>query len=145
MRDPFLLTRACEGYNSPGNIAACWGSVLAGAKGAVSVAKGAGLTGITKAARAPKTVGMGRDMKRRAIPYAEKHGYGYYGGTPSWIPFRSERLDLWFNNRWIKKQMRRDNEIVNIGEPQGMPQSPFYDMERRATSGYPKYREDLQP
>lgn len=56
-----------------------------------------------------------------------------------------QRLDLWFNKRWIQKEMRRESEIRDIGEPFGMPPSRFYEMERRTTSGYPKYRQDPQP
>lgn len=40
------------------------------------------------------------------------------------MPFRFERLDLFFNERWIKKQMRRDSEIVDIGETPGHAAEP---------------------
>jgi RHS repeat-associated protein len=93
----------------------------------------------------PRTVVIGRDMKGRVIPNAERHGHGYYPGTPRFVPFRFERLDLWFNKRWIKREMRRGNEIIDIGEPSGMPPSRFYEMERRLTHGYSRYREDPQP
>src|SRR4051812_5391681 len=91
--------------------------------------------------RAMKTAVMGRDTSGRVIPYAERHGYDFYRGTPRFIPFRFERLDLWFNKLWITKQMRRGNAIIHIGQRPGMPPGRFDDMERKATSGYPKYRE----
>lgn len=108
------------------------------------------LTSLIAAGRAAKagsrgTVAIGRDMGGRVVPYAERHGYDYYQGTPRLIPFRNQRLDLWFNKRWIRKEMRRGSDVVDIGEPAGMPPSPFFDMERAATRGYPNYRQDPQP
>jgi RHS repeat-associated protein len=107
---------------------------------------GLGHTGeLLRAAKGSRTVVIGRDMSGRVIPYAERHGHDYYRGTPRVLPFRSRRVDLWFNKRWIHKEMRRGSGIVDIGEPPGMPPSPFYDMEREATSGYGQYRHDPQP
>lgn len=45
----------------------------------------------------------------------------------------------------MPREMRRESEVVDIGEPPGIPSSPFYEMERQATRGYPKYRQDPQP
>jgi RHS repeat-associated protein len=101
-----------------------------------------------------RTVTMGRNMGERVIPYAEKHGYDWYRGTPGWVPRKTlerispatlQRTDLWFNKRWIRREMRRESDIVDIGEPAGYPRSPFYEMERREVSGYPSYRQDPQP
>ncbi len=47
--------------------------------------------------------------------------------------------------RWIAKDMRCNEIVIDIGEPPGMPPSRFYDMEAKATAGYPRYREDPQP
>lgn len=90
----------------------------------------------------------------RVIPYAEKNGYDWYKGTPSWIPRNSiekvspralERTDLWFNKRWINNEMRNGSRIVDIGEPPGYAQSAFYNMERQQVSGYWNYVQDIQP
>jgi hypothetical protein len=60
-------------------------------------------------------------------------------------PATLQRTDLWSNKRWIRREMRRESDIVDIGEPAGYPMSPFYEMERHEVSGYPRYREDPQP
>jgi len=96
-------------------------------------------------AGAQRTVAMGRNMADRVIPYAEKHGYDYYKGSPKWVPFRNDKVDLFFNKRWINNEMRRGSQIVDIGEPPGMPPSAFYNMERQQVSGYSKYVQDIQP
>jgi hypothetical protein len=101
-----------------------------------------------------RTVTMGRNMGERVVPYAEKHGYDWYRGTSRWVPRKTlerispatlQRIDLWFNRRWIRREMRRGSDIVDIGEPAGYPRSAFYEMERREVSGYPRYRQDPQP
>lgn len=84
-------------------------------------------------------------MSGRVTPYAERHGYDYYRGTPRWVPFRSQRVDLWFNRRWIRGEVKQGSRITDIGQPPGMPPSVFYDMERAETRGYFNYFEDLQP
>lgn len=104
---------------------------------------------------AAKTVAMGRNMGQRVIPYAERNGYGYYRGTPKWVPRKTiarttspatlDKVDLWFNNRWINGQMRRGSRIVDIGEPPGYPPSDFYDMELNQVRGYWNYFQDIQP
>lgn len=43
------------------------------------------------------------------------------------------------NERWIKGQVRKGRDIVDIGRdprPRNRGPSPFYAMERRATAGY---------
>lgn len=108
---------------------------------------------ISRTSRATDTVVMGRNMDDRVIPYAEKHGYGYYTGTPKFVP-RSldrvapntiKRIDMWYNKRWINKQTRDGKRIVDIGEPEGYRPSDFYDMERKQVRGYENYVQDLQP
>lgn len=56
-----------------------------------------------------------------------------------------ERTDLWFNQRWIRGEMRGGSRIVDIGEPAGYPPSVFYNMERQQVSGYWNYVQDIQP
>lgn len=90
---------------------------------------------------------MGRNMQGRVIPYAEKNGYDYYGGTPGWVPRSLERVapnkmrkvDLWFNERWINNEMDAGSRIIDIGEPPGMPPSDFYNMEQQQVDGYWNY------
>lgn len=94
-------------------------------------------------------------MGQRLVPYAERKGYGYYAGTPKYVPRKTiahtispamlDKIDLWFNKRWINSQMRKGNRIVDIGEPPGYPPSPFYDMERQQTREYWNYVQDTQP
>ena len=112
--------------------------------GSARVAAGAGKS----------TVAMGRNMSQRVIPYAEKNGYGYYPGTPSWVPRQTigkvsqkglERIDMSFNKQWINHQMKAGNRVVDIGEIPGMPASKFYNMERQQVSGYSNYFRDPQP
>ena len=130
----------------------CAGQVAASAIGMFGSRFGAGRL----ASRASEqTVAMGRNMTDRVIPYARTHGYGYYAGTPSWIPRRTiersmgaDRLrsvDLWFNRAWIRGQMRQGHRIVDIGEPPGYRPSEFYDMELNEVSGYWNYTRDPQP
>jgi RHS repeat-associated protein len=145
-----------------------WGEV------ATSAALGAGLEGLgiwatglrsTQAATAEigqaaesagaaeRTVVMGRNMGGRVIPYAEKNGFDYYKGTPSWVPRGLQRVapktlnrvDMWFNKRWINNEMRGGSRIIDIGEPPGMPPSDFYNMELDQVDGYWNYFQDFQP
>jgi hypothetical protein len=103
---------------------------------------------------AERTVVMGRNMTDRVIPYATRNSYDWYRGTPGWVPRSTierispralERTDLWFNQRWIRGEMRGDSRIVDIGEPTGYPPSAFYNMERQQVSGYWNYVQDIQP
>lgn len=92
-------------------------------------------------------------MAGRVIPYAEKNGYDYYGGTPKWIPRSLQsiapralnRIDLWFNTRWIDGEVTAGSRIIDIGQPPGMPPSEFYSMELEHTDGYWNYSQDYQP
>lgn len=52
-------------------------------------------------------------------PHAEKHSADFYNGTPKWVPFRSEKVDLWFNKRWINNETSGGSRIIDIGEPAG--------------------------
>lgn len=98
---------------------------------------------------------MGRNMGQRVIPYAERNGYGYYEGTPRYVPRKTiarttspatlNKVDLWFNKRWINGQMRRGNRIVDVCEPPGYPPSDFYNMELDQVRGYWNYVQDIQP
>ncbi len=105
------------------------------------------------ASAAERTVVMGRNMGGRVIPYAEKNGFDYYKGTPSWIPRGLQRVapktlnrvDMWFNKRWINNEMNAGSKIIDIGEPPGMPPSDFYDMELDQVDGYWNYFQDFQP
>jgi hypothetical protein len=94
---------------------------------------------------AERAVAIGRNMPGRVIPYAQAHGYDWYRGTPRLIPFRNKRVDMWFNRRWVRKEMRGGSRVVDIGEPLGMPPSDFYNMERAETEGYWNLVLDLQP
>lgn len=75
------------------------------------------------AGAAERTVVMGRNMPGRVVPYAEKNGYDFYGGSPKWIPRGLQRVtpktldkvDLWFNKRWIGNEMSGGSRI--IGSP----------------------------
>lgn len=86
------------------------------------------------------------------IPYAEKNGYGYYAGTPRWVPRGLQqvapktlgKVDLWFNMRWITSEMNNGWRIIDIGAPAGMPPSEFYNMELEQTSDYLNYSRDPQ-
>jgi hypothetical protein len=60
-------------------------------------------------------------------------------------PGTLDKVDLWFNKRWIIGQMRRGNQIVDIGEPPGYPPSDFYNMELEQVRGYSNYFQDIQP
>lgn len=100
------------------------------------------------------TVTIGRNMADRVIPYAESNGYGWYNGTPSWVPRNSiervspralETTDLWFNKRWINKQINSGSKIFDVGEPSGYQPSQFYNMELQQVSGYRNYFRDSQP
>jgi RHS repeat-associated protein len=105
------------------------------------------------ATTAERTVVIGRNMAGRVRPYAEKNGYDVYGGTPKWIPRglqrvaprTLDRVDLWFNKRWINSEMRAGSRVMDIGEPPGMPPSDFYNMELQQVDGYWNYFKDLQP
>ena len=140
------------------------GAAARGIRGAAAKAPAAAATGLrsllgrlrgdTAAKGTTRTVTMGRNMGERVIPYAEKRGYDWYRGTPGWVPRKTlerispatlQRTDLWFNKRWIRREMRRGSDIVDIGEPAGYARSPFYEMERSQVSGYPRYRQDPQP
>lgn len=74
---------------------------------------------------AERTVVMGRSMTGRVIPYAEKNGYAYYGGTTKIIPRALERLApnttkkvaLWFDKRWINGEGNAGSRVIDIGEP----------------------------
>ncbi|WP_410558215.1 DUF6531 domain-containing protein [Arthrobacter globiformis] len=109
------------------------------------------------------TVAIGRWMDGRVIPYADAHGYAYYTGTPSWIrdPMENIRLradpeslvrrvltraetsvDENFNRAWINTQVNSGKKIVDIGVDLD---SPFYQLERNAVDGYPRYSQDFQP
>ncbi|MDQ0865108.1 DUF6531 domain-containing protein [Arthrobacter globiformis] len=109
------------------------------------------------------TVAIGRWMDGRVIPYADTHGYSYYTGTPSWIhdPMDKMRLradpeslagrvltraetsvDENFNRAWINTQINSGKRIVDIGVDLD---SPFYQLERNAVDGYPRYSQDFQP
>jgi RHS repeat-associated protein len=123
------------------------------AKAGFAAAKRLGSVG-AKVGRAPKTVVLGRNMKDRVIPYAQKNGYGYYKGTPGWVPRSAiqrvspatlQMVDMAFNKHWIKQQVRRGNRIVDIGQPRGYRPSAFYEMERRQVRGYGNYVKDYQP
>ena len=94
---------------------------------------------------AERTVVIGRSMPDRVTPYADANGFDVYKGTPKWVPFRSEKVDLWFNNRWISGEMRAGSRIVDIGELAGFRPSKFYNMESEAVDGYWNYVEDFQP
>ena len=41
---------------------------------------------------AERTVVMDRNMPGRVVPYAEKNGYDFYGGSPEWIPRGLQRV-----------------------------------------------------
>jgi RHS repeat-associated protein len=129
-----LLFRAAGEEAASGGAEAAAGSAEAAASESGAVEGGAG-----------GGVVIGRNMSGRVIPYAERHGYDYYKGTPRWIPFRSQKVDLWFNRRWIRSAMQQGSRIADIGEPPGMPPSVFYEMERAETSGYFNYFQDPQP
>ncbi len=88
---------------------------------------------------------MGRNMTECVIPYAEKNGADFYKGTPKWVPFRNEKVDLLFNKRWIKGEMCGGSRIIDIGEPAGYRPSAFYDTERAQVDGYWNYFQDFQP
>lgn len=60
-------------------------------------------------------------------------------------PATLNKLDLWFNKRWINRQMRQGNRIIDIGEPPGYPPSAFYEMELSQVRGYQNYSKDIQP
>jgi hypothetical protein len=91
----------------------------------------------------------------RVTPNAEKNGMGRYKGTPGWVPWETiervasentvQKVDLFFNKRWIDKQMSSGTRITDIGEPAGYQPSPFYDMELERTGGYWNYFRDVQP
>lgn len=124
---------------------------LAGTKGATKLATATRI----EANIAADTVAIGRNMGQRVIPYAERNGYGYYKGTPEWVPRKTiarmaspatlDKVDLLFNKRWINSQMRQGNRIVDIGEPPGYPPSDFYNMELNQVRGYGNYSQDIQP
>jgi hypothetical protein len=83
-------------------------------------------------------------MPVRVIPYATEHGDDFYKGTPKYIPFRIHKLDLWFDKKWIRREVRQGSRVIDIGEPPNMPPSDFYDMERAETQGYRNYSQDPQ-
>ena len=109
------------------------------------------------------TVAIGRWMDGRVTPYADTHGFGYYTGTPGWIrdPMEGLRLradpdslmrralthvessvDENFNRAWINTQINSGRKVVDIGVDLD---SPFYQLERKAVDGYPRYSQDFQP
>jgi len=55
------------------------------------------------------------------------------------------KIDLWFNQRWITNEMSAGSRIIDIGAPPGMPLSGFYNMELNQTNGYWNYFQDPQP
>jgi len=91
---------------------------------------------------------IGENMDNRVIPYANRIGAGYYR-------FRSSRefRHNWLRNnrRWIRKQMKDGNEIIDIGPDVARRQvtgaSEYYEMERHEilSAGYPFYRWQPQP
>lgn len=105
------------------------------------------------AGAAERTVVMGRNMPGRVIPYAEKNGYDFFGGSPRWIPRglqrvvpeTLEKVDLWFNKRWVTNEMSGGSRIIDIGQPPGMPPSNYYNMEVQQVDGYWNYFQDFQP
>jgi RHS repeat-associated protein len=114
-----------------------------------------GLLGVERgAANSGRTVAMGRNMPDRVIPYAQRNGYGHYHGTPKFVPRgvierisprALEKVDIWFNKRWIQGEMRNGSRIVDIGEPAGYRPSQFYSLEREQISRYGNYFQDFQP
>ncbi len=156
---PTATTTANNAYDSHANLVL---GADADARGSgaderrVADARGPSLapSGELSAPEATRTVTIGRNMGERVIPYAERHGYDWYRGTPRWVPRNLiervsprtlERMDLWFNRRWIRGEMGQGSRIVDIGEPPGYPPSRFYDMELDEVSGYCNYCRDPQP
>lgn len=98
------------------------------------------------------------------MPKTERSRFGQIEQRPSTVPGRRskyrpryvgpdgrrspramEKIDLWFNKRWINNQMRTGSRIVDIGEPPGYPPSAFYNMERQQVNGYWNYVQDIGP
>lgn len=87
-------------------------------------------------------------MRHRVIPYADSIGASYYKARLN-IQFRHNWLRN--NQRWIRKQMREEKEIVDIGPDEARrlagKVSEYYEMERREilSRGYTLYRWAPQP
>ncbi len=90
-------------------------------------------------------------MDGRVIPYADANGLDYYKGTPDWIhnPMAAlvQRAD---ENSIAHKEFQQSldqhtgklrEENIDIGVDLD---SPFYQIERHAVSGYPGYTQDFQ-
>lgn len=61
------------------------------------------------------------------------------------MPKTLNKVDLWFNRRWIRGEMGAGSRIIDIGEPPGWNPSSFYNMELEQVAGYGKYFQDIQP
>lgn len=105
--------------------------------GAMVAAEGAGAGRIV----------LGRSMRERVIPYAERTGAEYYGGTPQGLRWLPERGQVWLNKRWLSGKIKGGYDIEDVGTPRtGLPSSPYYDAEHQVLTkyGYPRYtRVDL--
>jgi len=83
---------------------------------------------------------MPRSPSSRSFSPAQPN---FYTATPSYIPFRIQKLDLWFDKKWIRREVQQGSRVVDIGEPPNMP--PSDGMERPETHGYGNYSQDPQP
>jgi hypothetical protein len=81
-------------------------------------------------------------MLGRVIPYAERTGAEFYGGTPRGLRWLPQRTQVWLNKRWLASKLREGFDIEDVGTPTtGLPPSPYYDGEHEVLSkfGYPRY------
>ena len=91
---------------------------------------------------------IGENTRYRVIPYADRIGASYYKPR-STEEFRHNWLRN--NQRWIRQQMSKGKEIVDIGPDVARRQtrgaSEYYEMERQEilSREYPFYRWEPKP
>ena len=92
-------------------------------------------------------------MKSRVIPYAKAHDSGYFKALPDEfykfteikLPNYHDDIHLWVNKKWINYQMMQGRKLVDIGQPDGLRPSIYYDMEHEQVERYGQYILDIQP
>ncbi len=91
----------------------------------------------------PGRIVLGRNMRERVIPYAERTGAEYYKGTPRGLRWLPQSFQVGLNRWWLRRRIKQGYDIEDIGAGRGpLGRSPYYEGEHRTLGhhGYPRYR-----